>query len=370
MEKRQLGKTGLSLSIIGFGGFHLIETPLSESKKLLNYYLDNGGNYVETAADYGDGISERKIGQSISHRRNDFILASKCARRSNDETQKSIERSLKNLNTDYLDILFMHAVQSKKEVEQIHGSGGAMEAALKARQKGKVRFIALSGHGEPEALRYAVSKRGYDVLMTGFNYFDRFNFPATENKLLPECLDKDMGVLAMKALADGYLYRTWEQGIRYSLSLPVTSLVLGINTMEYLKNDLAIAENFSPMSSEEKEELYTNAMELGNYVCRQCKKCDGQTKFTPSQIFELEGIFDRQMEDGFIPDPAFYALRERLKHWFAQQGKAMVRYAALPEKVNPETDYSFLNPTCPYHIDIDRKLKMAHAKLGGTEYLF
>ncbi|MBN2775214.1 MAG: aldo/keto reductase, partial [Prolixibacteraceae bacterium] len=272
MERRILGKTGLELSIIGFGGFHLIETPLKECKNMLNYYLDNGGNYIETAADYGDGISEKKIGMAVSHRRQEFILASKCARRTKTETQKSIERSLNNLKTEYLDILFMHGVQSKDEANRIHGTDGAMEAAVNAQKEGKVRYVAISGHGEPEALTYAINQASYDVLMTGFNYFDRFNFPATENELLPECTSKGIGILGMKALADGYLYQSWRAGIRYALSLPITSLVLGINTMEYLKNDLSLANHFFPMSNEEKEKLYSEAPELGNYVCRQCKK--------------------------------------------------------------------------------------------------
>ncbi len=271
MEKRKLGNTGLNLSLIGFGGFHLIETPKSECKTLLNEYLNKGGNYIETAADYGDGISEQKIGYSISHRRDDYILASKCARRTKAETILSIERSLKNLNTDYLDILFMHAVQTTHEADQINRPDGAMEAALQARKEGKIRFIGISGHGDPEALLYAITHAKYDVLMTGFNYFDRFNFPSTETKLIAECQSQGIGLLGMKALADGYLYKSWENGIRYTLTLPIASLVLGINTPEYLANDLAIATGFTPMTTTEKEILFSEAPELGNYICRHAK---------------------------------------------------------------------------------------------------
>lgn len=370
MQTRPLGKTGLHTTLIGFGGFHLIETPQKDVKSLLNRYLDEGGNYIETAADYGAGLSEKKIGQAISSRRDDFILASKCVKRTAEEAGESIHRSLKHLRTDHLDILFMHAVQSIEEANQILAPDGAIEAARKAQQDGKVRFIGISGHGQPDALIHAIRKYPYDVLLTGFNYLDHFNFPKTEEILLKECLEKGIGVIGMKALADGYLYRSAKQAIRYALSLPISCLVLGINTREYLNADLETAQSLKPMTDEEKEILYRDATELGDYVCRQCGKCDGIMKVNPSEIFLLEGEFDRQMNDGRVPDPAQYALAERLKHWFMQQESAIRKYQNRSIKINPDQDYSVLNSKCPYSIDIHRKLILAHSKLCADEYIF
>ena len=123
-----------------------------------------------------------------------------------------------------------------------------------------MRFIAISGHGRQPALLDAVNRYPFDVLMTGFNYFDRFNFPDVESELLPRCLEKGVGVLGMKALADGYLYRSWKHAIRYSLSLPIASLVLGINNREILENDLRLAERFKPLTEVEREKLYDEAL--------------------------------------------------------------------------------------------------------------
>ena len=131
MQKRPLGKTGLSLSIIGFGGFHLVEIGSREAEHLLNSYLDRGGNYVETAAGYGDGNSEMKIGMALSSRRGDYVLATKCEVRTAKVAEEIINRSLKNLRTDYVDILFMHAVQTREAVDAILGPGGEIEAAEK-----------------------------------------------------------------------------------------------------------------------------------------------------------------------------------------------------------------------------------------------
>jgi len=370
MQKRTLGKTGLKLSIIGYGGFHLIEVPRTEASMLLNTYLDRGGNYIETAAQYGEGISERKIGESVSHRRSEFVLATKTVDRTRKGALASLERSLRNLRSDYVDLFFMHELQTVEEVKKILAPGGAMEAFAEAKRAGKARFVAISGHGRPAGIQYCVENHPCDVLMTGFNYFDRFNFPQTEDQLLSLCREKGVGVLGMKALADGYLYRNVETAIRYTLSLPIASLVLGMNHLEQLEQDLAVAENFTLMAGEEKEELYRDAPELGRYVCRQCKKCQGSDGFAPYEIFLLEGLFDRQMNDYTVPDPQMYALKERLKHWFDQKDWACEEYGKLKWKVDPTRDYAALNILCPYGIDVDRKLKIAHSKLTGGSYLF
>lgn len=370
MKKRTLGKTGLELSIIGYGGFHLIEVPRKEASNLLNTYLDRGGNYIETAAQYGDGISERKIGEAVSHRRDEFVLTTKTVDRTRQGALASLERSLKNLRTDRVDLFFMHEPQTVEEAKQILSPGGAMEAFEEAKKAGKARFAAISGHGRPAGIQYSIENHLYDVLMTGFNYFDRFNFPQAEEELLPLCLERGVGVLGMKALADGYLYRNVEPAIRYTLSLPIASLVLGMNRLDQLEQDLAIAENFTPMAEEEKEELYRSAPELGRYVCRQCKKCRGADGFAPYEVFLLEGLFDRQMSDYSVPDPQTYALQERLKHWFDQKDWARNEYGKLKQKGDPERDYSALSILCSYGIDVDRKLKIAHSKLAGDGQLF
>ncbi len=380
MRRRPLGKTGLELSLVGFGGFHLVETPRAEAAWLLNAYLDAGGNYIETAAQYGDGVSERKIGEAVAGRRGEFVLATKTRERTREGALRSLESSLRNLRTDHVDLLFMHEPQSVEEARRVLAPGGAVEGAEEARRAGKARFVAVSGHGRPAGLLHSARHHPYDALMTGFNYFDRFNYPQIEEELLPLCLSRGIGVLGMKALADGYLHGNPQAAIRYALSLPIACLVLGINRREYLRQDLAIAERFTPLTEAEREELYRGAPELGDYVCRQCGRCrlkggeagaaGGGEGFDPAGIFLLEGLYDRQMTDYRVPAPARYALQERLKHWFAQEDWARAEYAGLPRRVDPARDYRFLNARCPYGIDVDRKLRIAHAKLSGDGYLF
>lgn len=368
MDNRQLGKTGLSLSVLGFGGFHLVEIDASEAAHLLGAYLDAGGNYLETAASYGDGISETKIGRAVSRRRADFFLATKSTQRTRAGFAAELNQSLRNLKTDHVDVIFIHALQRRKEAEQVLAAGGALEAAVAAKKSGKARFIAMSFHGRPDAGLYALERFPFDVLMTGFNYFDRFNYPSIEGTLLPACQKKGVGVLAMKSLADGYLYRSPVPALRYTLSLPITTVVAGINSRQMLAADLRLVSGFKPLTEREKEKLYRTAPELGDYVCRLCGKCK-VNGFDPQTIFLLEGLYDRQMDDMRVTDTALYALRERLRNWFQQQDVARDEYARLSQKVDPQHDYSALSRLCPYGIDIDRKLKIAHGKLSKKRYI-
>jgi predicted aldo/keto reductase-like oxidoreductase len=368
MEKRPLGKTGLDVSVLGFGGFHLVEITSELAAHLLGAYLDAGGSYIETAPSYGNGISETKIGRSVSHRRRDYILATKSMERTRAGFLAELDKSLRNLKTDHVDLMFMHGVQAVQDMDRILGPDGAMEAAIGARQAGKIRFIAISGHGRPDAMLDAVRRYRFDVLMTGFNYLDRFNYPSIEGELLPTCIERGTGVIAMKALGDGFLYRSPEPALRYALSLPVATAVAGINSKQMLDTDLAIVSRFAPMTEEEKQELYRTAPELGDYVCRLCDKCR-TAEFDPQKVFLLEGMFDRQMDDMRVSDTARYALQERLKQWFAQGEKARSEYSALTPKVDPSRSYRELSALCPYRIDVDRKLKIAHGKLAPESYI-
>jgi predicted aldo/keto reductase-like oxidoreductase len=264
----------------------------------------------------------------------------------------------------------MHEPQTVAEAQTILAPGGAMEAFAEAKRAGKARFVAVSGHGRPAGILHSVRNHPYDVLMTGFNYFDRFNYPQIEGELLPLCQSKGIGVLGMKAMADGYLHRDPKTAIRYALSLPIASLVVGINSREFLEEDLRIVEHFAPLTEKEKDRLYRSAPELGDYVCRLCGKCKDGAGFDPQEVFKLEGLFDRQMDSQRVMEPAAYALQERLKHWFDQVAWSREEYSKLPAKVDPDGDYRGLNRLCPYGIDLDRKLKIAHAKLTAGAYLY
>jgi predicted aldo/keto reductase-like oxidoreductase len=216
----------------------------------------------------------------------------------------------------------------------------------------------------------ALNRYRFDVIMTNFNYYDRFNFPLIEQELLPLALEQNVGVVGMKAVGDGFLWRSAEQSFRYAWTLPIHVMAAGMNTMDMLELDLAYAEAFSPMSDEEKEQLFFDAPELGNYVCRLCDEClPCPENINIPRIFELEGWYDRQMWDEVVRDPGDYWLRTGLRFWFANEERAQTAYAKLPVKATACTDCGECEPRCPYHLPIVRKLGIAHAKLTGSKAL-
>ena len=382
LPRRRLGRTGLELSILGFGGFHLVEIPAHTAARLLNRYLDEGGNYLETAASYGDGTSESKIGAAVAHRRSEFHLGTKTTARTAAGATRDLEASLRRLNTDHVDILFMHSVGTMQDLEAITAGGGALEAAVQARAEGKVRYIGITAHGLPEALIAALDRYPFDVLMTGMNYFDRFNFPAVERDLLPKAQRFGVGLLAMKPIADGFLWKSAAAAFRYTWGLPVTAIVAGINTEGQLVADLEWARRWTPMTEKEREALFRDAPELGTYVCRQCGECLPCAKgIDIPRVFELEGWYDRQLRDGVVRDASEYGMRERLRFWFNNKERARQEYAALPVKADAcghggegakSGDYGCqeCEHRCPYGLDIPFKLNYADFKLDGDRPWF
>ena len=364
MKYRVLGKTGLRTSILGLGGFHLLEISPEDTHLIVNRFLDAGGTYIETAAQYGDGESERKLGPALGSRRDECILATKTHLRDREGAAGSLDNSLDLLRTDHVDIFFMHHVQSSEELEQLLAPSGALQAAEAARDAGKVRFIGITNHGQPQVMIQALEAYPFDVVMTNFNYYDRFNFPAIEQELLPLALQKNVGIIGMKVIADGFLYRSAETAFRFSWSLPIHTMVAGMNTMAILEQDMAWADDFVPMSAEQKEQLYAQAPELGNYVCRLCDKClPCPEGLDIPRIFNLEGWYDRQMWDRTVREPGDFWMRQALRFWFMNEDRARAAYADLEIKADACTDCGECEPRCPYGLPIVSKLANVHYKL-------
>jgi predicted aldo/keto reductase-like oxidoreductase len=364
MEKRLLGSTDQEVSVLGLGGFHLLEISDGDAQYIMNAYLDKGGNYIETAAQYGDGESERKVGLVMKTRRNEIFLTTKCHQRDKAGAGESIDESLRRLNTDHVDLMIFHHVQRDEELDQILDPDGAMEAFLQAKDAGKIRFVGISGHGVPDVLVRALKKYRFDAVMTGFNFFDRFNFPGVEQELLPFAKQRETGIVGMKAFADGLLWEYPEESLRYALSLPIDVIACGFNTMEMLEKDLEIVNNFQPMTDEEMEELFAKNSVLGNYVCRLCSKClPCPEGIDIPEVFKYEGWYDRQLRDRVIRSAPDFALRDRLRFWFDNREKAREAYERLDKKADACTACGECIPRCPYGLDIISKMDIVHYKL-------
>jgi predicted aldo/keto reductase-like oxidoreductase len=262
----------------------------------------------------------------------------------------------------------MHAVGTMEELEQILAPGGALEGAEEARRDGRVRHIGISMHGQPDVLIRALKEYPFEAVMTTINYYDHFNFPEIQQKLVPLAEEKGAAIILMKPVADGLLWRSSEIAFCYAFSQPVSIVVAGINNRDMLEADLDYAEQFTPITDSETELLYKEAPELGTYVCRQCGKCLSCPKDIPiQQIFLYEGYYDRQMADGIVTNASDYALKERLRFWFGNKEMAMRKYRELPVKADQCNSCGVCVPQCPYGIDIIRKLSICDYKLAGKD---
>ena len=364
LPRRTFGKTGMEVSVLGLGGFHQVEVTQDIVDAVMDRYLAAGGNYVETAASYGSGASEIKVGRALRGRRDHVVLTSKTAARTAEDAKRELAESLDRLGTDRLDLLLFHCVNDMETVDQITAADGAAQAFLDARDQGVIRHIGISTHW-PAVLPEAIERLPVDAIMVWVNYLTRCNYPELERDVIPAARERGLGVICMKPLGDGYLYRSVNDAFTYALSRDVDVLASGFNSVEMLEADLAAVSGYVEPSDQDINAILTHAVELGDYVCRQCGQCEACSAGADiPRIFELEGKLDQQMADARPHDAADYALRERLKHWFGNQARAKAAYAKLAVKAEACLAAKHQHP-CPYGIDIARKLRVAHAKLSG-----
>jgi uncharacterized protein len=261
MPVRSLGSTGLQIGLFSLGGQATIEeaTKRDEAVEIVHRALDLGVNYIDTAALYGRGASETAIGEVMRTRRNEVFLASKTYDRSYDGSMRLLELTLKRLQTDHLDLWQIHNIQTDTDVDFIFAREGAVRALEKARDEGVVRFVGITGHKDPHVLRKAIERYPFDTILMALNAADRHQASFIEN-LLPVAVEKKMGILGMKIPSRGRIFnetgiRTMDQAMRYVLSLPVSSVVIGISTLRELEENVRIAREFAPMSRSEMERL-------------------------------------------------------------------------------------------------------------------
>ncbi len=259
MPTRPLGKTGHDVRIFSLGGQATLEqSGNEESEAIINRAIDLGVNYIDTAAAYGRGQSETYIGRVMKSRRNEVFLATKTNRRSYDDSMKLLEQSLKNLQTDHLDLWQLHNVRTQEDLDKIFATDGAIKALEKARDEKTVRFLGITGHFDPFILRKAIQQYPFDTILMALNAADKHN-KSFINNLLPVAVEKKMGIIGMKIPARGRIFReggitTMKPAMRYVLTLPVSTIIVGISTVKELEENIRIAQEFAPMTSEEMKE--------------------------------------------------------------------------------------------------------------------
>ena len=288
MPTRNLGKTGYKVGIFSLGGQAALERADNEAVAvpIIERALDLGVNYIDTSSIYGgpQRWSERYVGQVMKRRRSEAFLASKTIQRTKAGSLSMLEQSLKLLNTDHLDLWQLHDIGTNNEIEQIFAKGGAMEALLEARDQKMVRFLGITGHFRPEPLIEAIHRYPFDTILMAVNAADPHHFSFSE-QLLPLAVDKQMGIIGMKVPARGRILSSWappsieqqkhswegmvlaptpgtldmKQAMYYSLSLPVSTIIIGCDSVAQLEHNVELAREFTPFSEKQMASLVAKA---------------------------------------------------------------------------------------------------------------
>ena len=261
MVRRPLGKTGHDVCLFSLGGQATLEQTGKEEEAvaIINRAIDLGVNYIDTAAAYGRGISERYIGTVMKSRRREVFLASKTNDRSYDGSMRLLEQSLKNLQTDHLDLWQLHNVRTTEDLDKIFSDTGAIKALEKARSEKLVRFLGITGHRDPIVLKVGIKRYSFDTILMALNAADRHQASFIEN-LLPTAVKQKLGIIGMKVPARGRIFReggisTMDDAMGYVLTLPVSTVIVGISTLEELEQNVRIAQAFKPFSEEKMASL-------------------------------------------------------------------------------------------------------------------
>jgi aryl-alcohol dehydrogenase-like predicted oxidoreductase len=277
MPTRNLGRTGYRVGIFSLGGQSAIERGSNDAVAvpMVERALDLGVNYIDTSSIYGgpERWSERYIGQVMKRRRAEAFLASKTKERTRDGSLRMLEESLKLLNTDHLDLWQLHDIGTLADVNEVFAKGGAMEALLEAREQKMVRFLGLTGHHRPESLMEGIQRFPFDTLLLALNAADGHHY-SFKTELLPLAVERQMGIIGMKITGRGRLLSTWtppsleqqkrswegvviangpgtigmRDAISYTLSLPVSTVIIGCDSVAQLEENVRLAREFTPLS--------------------------------------------------------------------------------------------------------------------------
>jgi aryl-alcohol dehydrogenase-like predicted oxidoreductase len=265
LPTRAFGKTGARVSLLGLGGFHLgLADGEAEAIRIVRTALDEGITFLDNCWDYHDGESERRTGLALrdGYRARAFLMT-KIDGRDRRTAARQIDESLRRLGTDHVDLMQIHEVIRADDPGRCFAPGGAIEALVEARKAGKLRFVGFTGHKSPlwhlEMLRVAEARGfAFDAVQMPLNLLDA-HYDSFERGVLPVLRAKGIAALGMKPLAEGRLVlrgiATAEECLRYALSLPVSVVITGCETMERLEQALRVARDFVPLPPDELDAL-------------------------------------------------------------------------------------------------------------------
>ena len=334
MQYTVLGKTGLKIARLGFGGIPIQRIDAPQTKALMEQLRQAGVNFIDTARGYT--VSEEFLGVGLEGIRQDFVLATKSMSRTKEAMARDIDISLKNLRTDYIDLYQVHNV-TPEQLEQVMAPGGALEALMEAKAAGKIRHIGVTSHSV-DAFRMAVELDWVETFMFPYNIVED-----QAQELIARCAERNIGFICMKPLAGGAIENA-TLALRYICANPdVTVVIPGMAAPEELAQNVAAVADTSPLTEQEKQAMEQIRKELGTQFCRRCNYCQPCTVgINISGCFLFEG----------------YHKRYGLQKW------AESRYATLDKTASDCIECGACEERCPYNLPIRQMLKSVAKEFG------
>jgi len=289
MPTRNLGKTGYKAGIFSLGGQAALEKPnnFEIAVPIVERALDLGVNYIDTSSIYGgpERWSEQYVGKVMAHRRDRAFLATKTKERTRDGSMRMIERSLELLQTDHVDLWQLHDIGTMTDINDVFSKGGAMEALVEMKEQKVVRCLGLTGHYRPDALIEGIRRYPFDTILMAMNAADPHHY-SFNDALLPLAVERQMGIIGMKVPARGRILSTWtppsieaqkhswegmaiqtdrsgtltmREAMYYTLSRPVSTVIIGCDSIAQLEENVQLARDFTPLSDAQAEALVARA---------------------------------------------------------------------------------------------------------------
>ncbi|MCW4023184.1 MAG: aldo/keto reductase [archaeon] len=361
MQKRKLGRTGLEVSVVGFGGTWISELPMGEAVKVVQRAFELGINYFDTAK--LDGDSEEKLGQALKDVREKCVLATKTVSRTKSESLDDFKSSLKRLHTDRLDLIQLHGIDDAKTLQKAMGPVGSLEMCRKARSEGLVDFIGITGH-KPRVLMQAIKTNEFDTVLVPINLITRQALEA----LIPLAKDLNVGVIAMKPLmaktsrlitclyqpslsllSDEPELKNYlgadipsrvHNALSYVLDQQVSVVITGFKSVEEVETAAQVGNSYQPLSAEQKARFEVN---FEQPYCRDCGLClPCPENLDIGAILRFKTIYHAY----------------GLKNW------AKKLYKGLPVNASQCSSCGKCEPKCPYNLPVVSMLKQCENDLG------
>lgn len=266
MKKQPFGKTGLDFPILSFGSQRIVDEhhcTEDDAIQIVNSAIDRGVTYFDTAPSYSSGQSEERLGKALAsrHRRKEVWIATKTHDRTRDSSLRLLEESLQRLQTDYIDEWRIHNVMNMDELDLVFQKDGALQALQEAKDQGLIKLLSISGHTNPQVQLEAIRRFPFDSVLVALSALDHHIYSFL-HEFVEEANQKGIAIVGMKAMALGKLAPWYEKALRYTFGLPISTTIVGMETMEQLDLNIAIAKGFVPLTESEQLEFFKDIMHL------------------------------------------------------------------------------------------------------------